>query len=104
MAVRYDAIIIGGGISGLAAAFNLKRGGLKPLVLDAPAPGGLIRSRSIDGFSLELGANTLVLTPPMEDLLTSLGLRAEVRHPAIEKYRQYVWYNGAPVELSLIHI
>lgn len=39
--MNYDVIIIGGGQSGLAVAYHLRRTGLKYLVLDAePAPGG----------------------------------------------------------------
>ena len=38
-----DAVVVGAGISGLASAFGLRRGGLRVQVLDTPArPGGVI--------------------------------------------------------------
>lgn len=94
-----DAIIIGGGITGLTAAFRLRQRGLAPVVMDSASPGGLIRSRLEGGFSLELGANTLVLTPQTEELLVALGLQGAIRLPAIERYRQYVEYHGSIIEV-----
>jgi len=83
-------IVIGGGISGLVAAHALHARGIDATVIDAPTPGGLVRSRSIDGFTLELGANTLVYTELMEALVRDVGLAHTVRFPALEPYRQYV--------------
>jgi phytoene dehydrogenase-like protein len=41
MAIRHDAVIIGGGHNGLVTAFYLAKAGLKPLVLERrPIPGG----------------------------------------------------------------
>lgn len=99
MAITDDVVIIGGGITGLTVAHQLRKRGYGIRLLDAPAPGGLVRSRTTNGFSLELGANTLVLNQSMEELLLDLGLRERVRFPAIERYRQYVKYNGTIVEV-----
>lgn len=51
-----DAVIIGGGLAGLAAAKTLAAAGLKPLVLEAqPELGGRVATDSVDGFLLDRG-------------------------------------------------
>jgi monoamine oxidase len=55
----YDAIIIGGGVSGLAAAAELTTSGYKTLVLEARERlGGRIHSASIgdEGARVDVGA------------------------------------------------
>jgi thioredoxin reductase (NADPH) len=42
-----DVIIIGAGPAGLAAAIQLKRSGLEPLVFEKNAPGGLLRNANL---------------------------------------------------------
>lgn len=54
----YDTIVIGAGISGLAAAATLQQAGLKVLVLEArDRLGGRIHTDHESGFPLDLGAN-----------------------------------------------
>jgi oxygen-dependent protoporphyrinogen oxidase len=58
---RFDAIVIGGGISGLAAAFRLRLGGSAVAVLEAsPRVGGAIDTHAEGGWRFELGPNTVV--------------------------------------------
>jgi oxygen-dependent protoporphyrinogen oxidase len=58
---RFDAIVIGGGISGLAAAFRLRQGGSAVAVLEASSRvGGAIETHAEDGWRFELGPNTVV--------------------------------------------
>ncbi|MFM1847218.1 MAG: hypothetical protein RL417_692, partial [Pseudomonadota bacterium] len=99
MALTHDTIVIGGGVTGLTVAHRLKKQGLAPLVIDSASPGGLIRSRAIEGFTLELGANTLVLSKEMEELLGDLRLLNAARFPVIEKYRQYVGFKDSIYEV-----
>lgn len=46
MQKEYDVIIIGSGIAGMTAAIYLKRGGLKPLIIEENAPGGQLNKIS----------------------------------------------------------
>lgn len=52
-----DVVIIGAGLSGLFAARQLLRAGLRPLILEAnDRVGGRILTEQVDGVSVELGA------------------------------------------------
>ena len=48
-----DVAIIGGGITGLSAAYELERRGISFTLLEASSRlGGLIRTEYIDGFTI----------------------------------------------------
>ena len=52
----FDVAIIGGGITGLAAAFELAVRGVSFALLEASGRvGGLIRTERIDGFTIDAG-------------------------------------------------
>lgn len=91
--------VIGGGIAGLVAANELIKAGHRPVVIEPAAPGGMIRTSLVDGFTLEQGPNVLVERPDMKTLLLELGLQERVRYPAVNPYGQYVWYQGKPVRV-----
>ncbi|MDO8794292.1 MAG: protoporphyrinogen oxidase [Vicinamibacterales bacterium] len=57
-----DAIIVGGGIAGLAAAYELNRRGASFVVLErASRPGGVIVSEELDGFTIDAGPDSLLI-------------------------------------------
>jgi oxygen-dependent protoporphyrinogen oxidase len=57
--------IIGGGISGLAAAWTLQKSGVPYRLLEAsPRLGGVIRTESKDGFILEGGPDSILAQKP----------------------------------------
>ena len=72
-----DVIIIGAGISGLAAAWELKQRGLQPLVLEQSGrAGGVIVSERVDGFVIDGGPDSLLVQKPAAvELCGELGLR-----------------------------
>lgn len=78
--------VVGGGISGLAAAYRLRRllgDTARITVLDkANAPGGVLRTVSLAGKSYDVGAEAfLVRRPEVLALADELGLAEEVVHP-----------------------
>lgn len=60
MELKTDVLVLGGGVTGLAAAGALKGSGLKALVLEKDAElGGLSRTASSGPFSFDLGGHRL---------------------------------------------
>ena len=72
----FDAVIVGGGIAGLAAAYELSQGAASFVVLErAPRAGGVIVSESIDGFTIDGGPDSLLIQKPAAiKLCEELGL------------------------------
>jgi len=72
----FDAVIVGGGIAGLATAYELSRRGASFLVLErAPRAGGVVLSEEIDGFTIDGGPDALLIQKPDAiALCTELGL------------------------------
>jgi oxygen-dependent protoporphyrinogen oxidase len=93
--------IVGGGITGLTAAFRLRERGIAVTVYEsAGRVGGPIQSERIDGFLAEWGPNSILETSPkIAALIRDLGLepRKWVSNP--EANRNYIVRNGRPIAL-----
>jgi oxygen-dependent protoporphyrinogen oxidase len=77
----FAAVVIGGGISGLACAYRLQQAGIPARVLEAGVrPGGLIATKDKDGFRFELGPQSFLSTEPLLKLIESLGLKEQLLH------------------------
>jgi oxygen-dependent protoporphyrinogen oxidase len=76
---RIDVAVVGGGISGLAAAWSLARAGCNVRVFEKrPAVGGRIASERCDGFLMEHGPSAIVApAPAAEALVADAGLTGE---------------------------
>ena len=74
--------IVGAGISGLAAAYELSRRGVPFTVLEAShRAGGLIHTERIDGFTIEAGADSMLAQKPAGiALCDDLGLSGQLQH------------------------
>src|SRR3954469_20112761 len=60
-----DVVIVGGGIAGLAAAYELSKQGTSFVVLErAPRAGGVIFSEQVDGFVVDGGPDALLIQKP----------------------------------------
>lgn len=97
-----DAIILGGGVSGLAAAFELKRLGMGPLrVVEArERVGGVIHSEYRDGFLAEAGANEMLLrSERVAQLIGELGLYDQVLEAGELGKKRYLVRGGRLVAL-----
>jgi protoporphyrinogen/coproporphyrinogen III oxidase len=78
--VQHKALIIGGGISGLSAAYYLSKAGIRPTVLERkPRVGGVIQTSVQQGCVLEEGPDGFLGTKPWAmNLIRELGLADQV--------------------------
>ena len=79
---RWDALVVGGGIAGLTAAWDLVRAGLRPLLIEARGyTGGLVAAGPIAGVRMDLGAEGFVVRgQAATSMLAELGLRTAAPH------------------------
>ena len=71
-----DVAVVGGGMAGLAAAYELQRRGASFVLIEASArPGGVVRTERVDGFTLDAGPDSLLVQKPAAiELCRELGL------------------------------
>ncbi len=94
-----DAIVIGGGVTGLTCAYDLISRNRSTILIEPSEPGGLIRTEERDGFTLECGPNVFLSKPHLVALLNELGIGDRVVKPLHRLYRQHVWYQGSPLRV-----
>ncbi|MFE7539780.1 protoporphyrinogen oxidase [Streptomyces platensis] len=89
------AVVIGGGISGLAAAHRLLEGGARVTVLEASGRlGGKLRAGAIAGVPVDLGAESMLARrPEAVDLAREVGLGDRLQPPATASAS--LWTRGA---------
>ncbi|HET6833251.1 MAG TPA: protoporphyrinogen oxidase [Acidimicrobiales bacterium] len=95
MTRKVDLAVVGGGISGLAAAWAGMQQGADVVVLEAGAtPGGKLRTSPVAGVGLDEGADAfLARVPEAVELCEQVGLGAELVSPATGT--AYVWSEGS---------
>jgi len=88
--------IVGGGITGLCAAYRLRELGIPATLYEAASRvGGVIRSVEADGFLAESGPNTILETSPViRRLVADLGLERERLYSAPEARNRYILRRG----------
>jgi oxygen-dependent protoporphyrinogen oxidase len=93
--------IIGGGISGLSAAWFAQKRGLEYVLLEASERwGGKLQTEKIDGFVVEGGADSFLATKPWAaQLARELGLGERLLGTNDKLRTIYVLHNGQPVAL-----
>lgn len=91
-----DVTIIGGGVSGLACAFDLKRRGYRVVVLERQKlAGGNAVSERRDGFLMEHGPSTMNAHVPAANAVSrELGLDGERRELGEGIRKRYLVANG----------
>ncbi len=96
-----EYVVIGGGVSGLATAWYLRKAGRDVRLLEKnPAVGGCMRTLCREGFLLEQGPfNVLVRDPAFEQLLDDLGDGIEVEPAEPDATMRYLYLGGRLVPL-----
>jgi oxygen-dependent protoporphyrinogen oxidase len=94
-------IIIGGGISGLSAAYFLAKRGISSTIFESrPRLGGVIQTEQVAGCTLEAGPDSFISAKPAAlELIRELGLADEVIGSNDFSRKTYVWKHGRLVPL-----
>jgi protoporphyrinogen/coproporphyrinogen III oxidase len=106
MSKQVQALVVGGGISGLTTAYALLKSGVSTLVLEvASRPGGAIQSVRRDGFLLEYGPQSFSGNASIAAVCCDLKLRDQ-RLFANPRAPRYILINGnlqnVPMGLGLL--
>jgi oxygen-dependent protoporphyrinogen oxidase len=93
--------VIGGGITGLTAAFYLRRAGVAVTLYEAfSRVGGVIQSLRREGYLAEFGPNTILETSPkIGQLVRDAGLQARRLNPDPAASARYVVRYGRPIPM-----
>jgi protoporphyrinogen/coproporphyrinogen III oxidase len=75
-----SVVIIGGGISGLSAAYHLAKAGIASTLIERrPRLGGVIHTESVEGCVIEAGPDSFLSAKPAAlELIHELGLGGEI--------------------------
>lgn len=99
--MQHRALIIGGGISGLSAAYYLSKAGIRPIVLERkPRLGGVIQTSVQQGCVLEEGPDGFMAAKPWAmNLIRELGLADQVIGSNDHSRVTYIVKNGKLVPM-----
>jgi oxygen-dependent protoporphyrinogen oxidase len=96
-------IVVGGGISGLSAAYYALAAGHEVVCLEPGPPGGLVASHRIDGFLCEAGPQAVLDgAPDTAALLEALELDRRAIHASPDARHRFIYVKGRlyPVPMS----
>lgn len=90
-----EAVVVGAGVAGLAAAHELTRAGVACCVVDASdRPGGVVRTDRVAGYLVERGPNTIMVKGPARAFLQPLGVLSSLLRAAPESQRRSIFHEG----------
>ena len=103
----HRVVVVGGGVTGLSAAYELARAGVPTTLVEASDRfGGKVRTEHVDGFLIESGPDSFVsYRPAAIELATELGLGDALVRP-LEPREVFVRAGGRfvpmPQEMGLV--
>lgn len=90
-----EALILGAGISGLAAGWAFRRENVSAKVLEAgERPGGKVQTRERDGFRYELGPHAVQGAPELFELVAAAGLGGDVVPASDQLKKRFLVHRG----------
>lgn len=97
----HDVVVVGGGLTGLATAWRVRRSGRAALLLEAaPRLGGVIRTDRVGGYRVERAAGTFPSSAAaLLELHGSLPAPPAVRPPDPATSGQFLWTGRGLVAL-----
>src|SRR6476646_463901 len=101
MARRMRIVIVGGGISGLSAAYYLSKAGISSTLIEKrPRLGGVIQTEQIDGCLVEGGPDSFLSVKPWAvELMGELGLAGEIIGSNDHLRKTFIRKNGRMIQM-----
>jgi len=94
--------IVGGGVTGLTAAWHLHRQGHRVTVFEqSDRTGGAVSTTVQDGWLVENGPNSLLESPQFDALVAGLGLTAQCQYAAPSAKNRYLVRGGRLVPVPM---
>ena len=101
MTETYDTIVLGGGISGLVAAYNQQKRGKHVLLLEASNRlGGVINTVYKEGYRLEQGPNSILTNVELHELIKELGIEDKIRKNEAIASTRYLLFKDMPLKMK----
>ena len=98
---KHSVVVVGGGISGLSAAYFLVNAGLRPVLIEKSGRvGGLIKTDLVDGCQLEAGPDSFIAAKPaVAELAKQLGIDDQIIGSNDERRRIFIVRNNELVPM-----
>ena len=99
--IRVPLLIAGAGISGMGAAFKARQQGQDFVILEgANSAGGMFRSKTVDGHTLDLGPNSCASSPAYEEFISYLGLGDQLMLATAAGKKRYLYQQNRVVPVG----
>jgi oxygen-dependent protoporphyrinogen oxidase len=97
---QVEAVVVGAGVAGLAAALELQSAGCDVFVVDpSDRPGGVMRTDHRKGYVVESGPATALVRGPMLDFLSRRGLHNGLLRAAPASRKRYLYRGGRMIRV-----